>query len=198
MRTAFVVAATTFVVTGGALLLAVPLVGQIAQREVLTTSDQQAIAEFEKSIGAYVQLRDKVTAPIKSVPRDASPQELEADQALIRRGVTSARAGARAGDIFLPAFQVYLRRRLVEVFSRPDGKLVRASILAENPLGTPVRINGAYPETIPLTTMPPQLLEALPRLPSDLEFRFVGDRLILFDSHAHLIIDYIDRALPGA
>jgi len=178
--------------------LAPAMAGQTGQRDAVPSADQQAVAEFERTVAVYVQLRDKVVASIKTVPRDASPQELEADQALIRSGVTSARAGAKEGDIFRPAIQSYLRRRLVEVFKRPDGPIVRASILEENPIGTPARVNGPYPETIPLTTMPPQLLEALPKLPKDLEFRFVGDRLILFDSHAHLIVDFINRALPGA
>ena len=37
---------------------------------------------------------------------------------------------------------------------------------------------------------------ALPKLPEDLEYRFIGKRLILLDAHAHLIVDYIDNALP--
>ena len=44
--------------------------------------------------------------------------------------------------------------------------------------------------------MPPQLLSALPKLPEELEYRFIGERLILFDHHAHVIVDYVDRALP--
>ena len=80
------------------------------------------------------------------------------------------------------------------MFSRPDGKAVRSSILDENPVGTAVRINGPYPDVIPLTTMPPQVLEVLPKLPKDLEYRFVGSRLILFDAHAHMVIDYVDNA----
>ena len=33
--------------------------------------------------------------------------------------------------------------------------------------------------------MPPQVLAALPKLPEDIEYRFIGDRLILLDVHAH-------------
>jgi hypothetical protein len=44
--------------------------------------------------------------------------------------------------------------------------------------------------------MPPQILAALPKLPEDLEYRFIGDRLILLDAHANLVVDYIDKALP--
>ena len=44
--------------------------------------------------------------------------------------------------------------------------------------------------------MPPDLLAALPKLPEEFEFRFVGDRLILLDKHAHLVVDYVDNVLP--
>jgi hypothetical protein len=59
-----------------------------------------------------------------------------------------------------------------------------------------VRINGQYPDTVPVSTVPPQVLAALPRLPDDVEYRFIGRRLILLDVHSNLIVDYIDDALP--
>ena len=42
----------------------------------------------------------------------------------------------------------------------------------------------------------PDLLAALPKLPTEFEYRFVGDRLILLDKHAHLIVDWVDNVLP--
>ena len=42
--------------------------------------------------------------------------------------------------------------------------------------------------------MPPQVLVALPKLPEELEYRFIQNSLILFDPHAHIIVDYMDRA----
>jgi hypothetical protein len=40
------------------------------------------------------------------------------------------------------------------------------------------------------------VLAALPKLPEEVEYRFVGDRLILLDAHGHIIVDYIEDALP--
>ena len=37
--------------------------------------------------------------------------------------------------------------------------------------------------------MPPQVLKKLPKLPEELEYRFVRQNLILFDPHAHIIAD---------
>jgi len=188
----------------GALLAATSLGSQTGQRVEsgqrveVPRPEQPVVDEFQKALDSYMKMRGKAVGSVKPVSKDATPQELDANQTQTIRALATARADAKPGDIFRPAFQEYLRRRLSDVFSRPDGKAVRSSILDENPVGTAVRINGPYPDVIPLTTMPPQVLEVLPKLPKDLEYRFVGSRLILFDAHAHMVIDYVDNALPGA
>jgi hypothetical protein len=69
----------------------------------------------------------------------------------------------------------------------------------ENPV-TPAAIkltvNSRYPDTVPLTTVPPQVLQTMPKLTEDLEYRFIGDALILLDVHAHVIADFIEDVLP--
>jgi hypothetical protein len=85
------------------------------------------------------------------------------------------------------------------VFGGPDGKQLKASIMDENPV-TPAAIkltvNSRYPDTVPLTTVPPQVLQTMPKLTEDLEYRFIGDALILLDVHAHVIADFIEDVLP--
>ena len=48
-------------------------------------------------------------------------------------------------------------------------------------------MNGRYPDTVPLSTVPPQVLQTLPKLGEDMEYRFIGERLVLYDVHAHLV-----------
>ena len=191
-------------VTVAAAILATGLISanrlgtQTGQRLDVSPTNQTVVTEFQKALADYVKIRDTAIASFKPVAKDATPVEIDVNQRLTSRAIANARAQARPGSVFHPAVREYVRRTLADVFKQLDGKGVRASILDENPIGTAVRINGPYPDGIPLATMPPQVLEALPRLPPDLEYRFVGDRLILFDSHAQLIIDYIDAALPKA
>jgi hypothetical protein len=40
------------------------------------------------------------------------------------------------------------------------------------------------------------VLKALPKLEEDLEYRFIGERLVLMDAHAHIIVDFTDDVLP--
>jgi hypothetical protein len=42
--------------------------------------------------------------------------------------------------------------------------------------------------------VPPQLLQVLPPLPPELQYRIIGRSLVLWDHHANLVVDY----LPGA
>jgi hypothetical protein len=41
----------------------------------------------------------------------------------------------------------------------------------------------------------PCVLEALPTLPPELQYRIVGDTLVLIDVHAGLIVDLLPHAL---
>jgi len=53
-----------------------------------------------------------------------------------------------------------------------------------------------YPEAAELLEMPPTLLLALPPLPKQLRYRFVGTNLLLVDRENHLIVDHMANALP--
>jgi len=110
--------------------------------------------------------------------------------------IQKARAGAKQGDLFTPDMQAFIRQITRKTFSGRDGKQMIASIMDENPVGIKISVNGRYPDEVPLSTMPPDLLAALPKLPPEFEFRFVGDRLILLDKHAHLIVDWVENVLP--
>ncbi len=91
----------------------------------------------------------------------------------------------------------FVKRLLARVFAGADGKQLRASIMDENVKPMALKVNQRYPDEIPLTTMPPEVLQTLPKLPEELEYRFVAEQLILLDPHAHIIADYIIDALPG-
>ena len=57
-------------------------------------------------------------------------------------------------------------------------------------------MNDIYPAEIPLTAMPPALLQKLPPLPKEMAYQIVGRDLTLKDTKAELIVDFIPKALP--
>jgi len=165
----------------------------------LTVAEAQALATMNDRLREYVDLHTKIERSMPKLPKDASPQQIDKNQRDLEERVRAARAAAQPGDIFTPEARPVIRRLLASVFGGPDGKQLKASIMDENqaaPSAAKLTINSRYPDTVPLTTVPPQVLQTLPKLTEDLEYRFIGDSLILLDAHAHLIADYIESVLP--
>ena len=73
-----------------------------------------------------------------------------------------------------------------------------AAIMDDNPGEFLNRINGTYPGKRPLSTVPPNILARLPRLPHDVQYRFLGRHLILHDTRANLILDRVPYAIRCA
>jgi hypothetical protein len=46
--------------------------------------------------------------------------------------------------------------------------------------------------------MPPTLLQKLPKLPKELEYRIVGHNLVLLDTEPNLVVDVLSNAIPAA
>jgi hypothetical protein len=168
----------------------------VKEHAPVTGPDAKTVADFQARIKTYLELHDKYEGTIAKLPDKATPQQLDAHQRLFGPLIQKARAGAKQGEIFTPDMQEFVRRVTRKAFSGPDGKQMISSIMDENPVGIKITVNGRYPDVVPLSTMPPDLLAALPTIPAEFEFRFVGDRLILFDKHAHLIVDWVDNVLP--
>ena len=162
----------------------------------LSPADAQALATMNDRLRDYIDLHTKLERALPSLPKDATPQQIDKNQRELERRVRQARANAKQGDIFTPEAQPVIKRLLATVFGGPDGKQLKASIMDENPVGITLAVNGRYPDTVPLSSVPPQVLQTLPKLSEDMEYHFIGDRLILLDTHAHVIADYIDDALP--
>ena len=162
--------------------------------QIRVNEDAQLIGDFLKRVQAYVDVHKKADGTLPEVSNRSTPEQIDAHERSLQRLIAEARATAKTGDIFTQSIRAYFRRQITRTLSGPDGAQIRDSINEENPGPIKLRVNGRYPDTVPTSTMPPQLLAALPKLPTELEFHFIGDRLILLDVHAKLVVDYMDEA----
>jgi hypothetical protein len=112
--------------------------------------------------------------------------------------VRAARSTAKRGDFFTPATQEQFRRLVNPSVKGPDGPENKVAIKddAPEPKDVPFEINGEYPRDASLSTVPPDVLRSLPQLPPEIQYRFVGRHLILYDAKANIILDYMLNALP--
>jgi hypothetical protein len=162
--------------------------------------DAGLIADFKTRVEAYVELRKKAesAAPVGLKEKSKPTEIVVAEQSLAER-VRSQRHGAKAGDVFTPATQAMFRRLLRAPLAKgPDAADNKAIIKddAPAPKEVPFKVNADYPRDAPLSTVPPDVLLTLPTLPEDVQYRFAGRHLLLYDAKANLIIDYMLNAMP--
>ena len=159
--------------------------------------DAQTMAAFTERAKAYADLHRKVEATLPKLATEATPEAIDKHQREFAARLTKARPGASHGDLFTPDMRRLVRTLIRRVFKDPQSRRqLRDAIMEDNPVRLKLTVNGRYPDAVPLSTMPPEILEQLPKLPEELEYRFVGETLILLDPDAHIIVDYIERALP--
>jgi hypothetical protein len=150
--------------------------------------------EFITRVDSYVELRSELEKGLPVLRVTADPAEItRAERALARR-IRDARKKAKRGDIFTPAISDVFRNALLLEMDAKTWK----SVMDDNPGTFSVRINGTYPDKKPLSTVPANILAALPRLPDGVQYRFLGVHLVLFDTKARVILDGIPYAIKPA
>jgi hypothetical protein len=157
----------------------------------------QAVAEFNERLKEYAELHNRLEDTLPKLPKEADPKIIDAHQRALEKLLKAERKNAKPGDILTPAVQAHVRQVLARVLAGKDGAQLKATIMDENPGNIGLTINSRYPDEVPLSTVPPQVLASLPKLPEELEYRFIGERLILLDIHSHTIADYMDNVFPG-
>jgi hypothetical protein len=179
------------------LLLSLPLVTAAVppQAKPRVNPNAATIKEFLKRVDAYVALHKKLEATLPALPKEATPQQIDVHERALGKLMQEARKDAKPADILIPAMQRLVRTLLRPIFRGKDGLQIKNEIVDNEYKGNvKLVVNGRYPDEVPVSTMPPQVLMALPRLPEELEYRFIQRALILFDPHAHIIADFMERA----
>jgi hypothetical protein len=174
--------------------------------------DVQTLRKFQDEVEDYVELRQKVLTKIPPIDARSTPEEIEVHQKALTQAIIAYRAGTRRGEIFKRDVEAAIRRTLQREFTGPDGPALLQGIKEGNPkvegnplpsdpskeVKPPVRIvvNGLYPDSAPFSSVPPSLLLKLPLLPEQVRYRFVGRALILRDTEANVILDFIPDVVP--
>ena len=173
------------------------LAGGMTQEEKLRVNADAALSvEFLKGVQQYVELHRTLEATLPPRPEHATPAEIQAHENALAKLIVQARSRAKQGDLLPQKVRTYLRRQIGAVLRGPDGAVIRQSVMEDNPGRVQLKVNARYPDGLPITTMPAPILGALPKLPEHVEYRFVGERLVLLDIHAQLVMDYMTDALP--
>lgn len=152
--------------------------------------DREALAKFQEQVTEYAELHDK------------QAEKLPGDATGLARALQSKRRAARQGDVFATAVEGVFRRLIAAELRGSEGLSARQAVAEGNPgeerpaVRVVVRVNGEYATGAPRSTVPASVLATLPPLPECLHYRFVGRNLVLVDSVAQIIVDFLPAAAP--
>jgi hypothetical protein len=151
------------------------------------------MADFKARVEKYAELRKDLAKGSAKQKEDTSAVQIDAQKTALAAKIQTARAGAKQGDIFTAEMRPVFRRLLAPEMKGADGRDAKAIMKDDAPAPGTVafKVNAKYPENQPRPTMPANLLLNLPTLPEPLEYRVVGQHLLLIDTAADLIVDYI-------
>lgn len=162
--------------------------------------DSDGVLSFARAAEDYAFMHRRLERRLPAIEVNANPETLRRAIDTMAAAVRAARADTLQGDLFNPRVRAAIRVRIAQAL-RAHGLTpadVRAAELAEgiDPAGVTLTINGTFPWAIG-TAMVPCILEALPPLPPELQYRLVGRDLVLIDVHASLVIDILREAIAG-
>jgi hypothetical protein len=154
-----------------------------------------ALPDFQARLNDYLKLRQDLAKKLRPLAPTASSAELAARQESLAAAIRTVRKGARQGDLIPPAAASLIAAMVREDFHLRNPQVSRA-VFEEVPNAPRPVINRQYPQNEALPTMPPLLLNKLPLLPDNLQYRFFGRNVVILDGDTELIIDYIPNVLP--
>lgn len=166
-----------------------------AQSPAGVNAQAAALAEFQKRLDAYLNLREALSNKAKPLSSTPDAADLTARQETLAAAMKSARAGARQGDLIPRAVADHIGTIIAADRKRREPAARNASLEEVPGLPTPA-INVTYPANAPLPTLPPLLLAQLPGLPDNLQYRFYGRHLVILDGDLQIITDYVSNVLP--
>lgn len=165
-----------------------------------TLNTEHALQQFDERVAAYVALRTRAAASVPPVEVLSDMARIQAQIDGLAGAIRSARRAARPGDLFAAEVRLVLRIEIRDALAAAGIAVedLRAALEEEAEPGADVPfvgINEPYPWAFG-SAVPPMLIDALPALPVELQYRFIGRDLLLIDVEADLVVDTLPQALP--
>ena len=159
---------------------------------------------FKASVEVYVELHRSVRANLPPLEVASEPRHFLEASAQLASAIRDARRGARAGEVFNPVVTANFRARIKYALRDRDRRnevLSRLTEVEEDederpPAGWLPVVNGTL-DWFSTGATPHAILEALPDLPHELQYRFVRLDLVLLDVDANLIVDILPAAVAA-
>jgi hypothetical protein len=148
------------------------------------------LLDFRNRVNAYAALQQQQLTGDAVAREKSDADTTDHPSRVMAERMRVARAGARQGDIFTPAVAVVIREALNEEVRGAGSAKTRAAIRDDAPPPFRLSVNTDFPAG-GLPTVPGNVLAVLPTLPEGLDYRIVQSHLVLRDTRANLVVDYL-------
>jgi hypothetical protein len=156
------------------------------------------VRAFVVATDEYAGMHRRLEAQIGSIEIATSIDEINRIIRELASAIRTGRSDARQGDLFRPALAHELRARINDALLANE--FTAADVINAGRVDSidyrrlDLRVNDTFPWVLS-AAMFPCVIHALPPLPPELQYRIVGDDLLLIDVHASLIVDILPSAL---
>jgi hypothetical protein len=180
------------------------LCGAAGGPEAAAAGPESDTRPFEDSIEEYVRLHEQVRASLPPVDVSAEPRTILRASHQLAAAIRDARQAAQRGDVFNPVVAANFRARIDYALRDHDRRKKVLDQLTEveddederPKAGWVPAVNGTL-DWFATGGTPPSIIKALPDLPDELQYRFVGLDLLLLDVDANLIVDILPAAISA-
>jgi hypothetical protein len=154
-----------------------------------------ALRVFNVRIEEYAALHRRLEGPLPPLTQTRETARNYVARQLLANLIRKERSGAMQGDIFEPRVATVFRAMIVAALKGRDVEAFLTELNEEHPdlHGITPLINEPLPRGA-THEMPVVLLQVLPALPEDVEYRIVDHYLVLWDIHANLVVDFVPDA----
>jgi hypothetical protein len=155
-----------------------------------------ACGAFEAGIGEYAALHQRLERRWPPLRPTTDMEAVMLNRQRLASAIKAERPDAREGDIFTAPVAACFRATIAHALENRDPEALLQDLFGEQPaLGTShLRVYEPYPDWA-THEVPVVLLQHLPALPQDIEYRVFDHDLVLWDSHANLIVDVLPNAI---
>lgn len=154
-----------------------------------------ATKAFLDRMQEYVKFHNNVEKMVPPLTGTQDPAKIADREKALGDALIKQRPNAKPGDFLIEQYQPILLGIIKDDFAkRPLAD--RKALIQELPKGFTIAVNTIYPTAVPLVTFPANLLQKLPPLPKELEYRIVGRDLILRDVTGNVVVDVVRGAFP--
>jgi hypothetical protein len=151
-----------------------------------------ALAQFNDHVSGYVALRSRFEEPLPRLGTLRTEWSTLIARRYLASAIRTARHASVAGEIFTPQVALMFRERFAGALT-PNEWLLLVPPGDDESAAPIVLVNEPVAEEW-FTALPPALVQHLPALPEGIEYRFVGTALVLWDTHAEIVIDVLPNA----